>query len=66
LPCFESDWHCTPDDDSDDNHTEDFSEPLEKEFANDVDLKKIFGFNDCIMAKLIIPDSVELIDGFNG
>jgi hypothetical protein len=66
LTRFASDWESARDGGSDDSDTEDFYEPLEIEFSNDGKLKEISGFNKCIITELTIPDSVELIDGFNG
>jgi hypothetical protein len=53
--------HCS--DSSDDEITYD---PLSIEFAEDGHLREISGFNDCLVTKLTIPDSVLVINGFNG
>jgi hypothetical protein len=68
LTRFASDWMSVEDGGSDDSEsdTKDFYKHLQIEFAQDSHLKDISGFNKCIIWKIEIPDSVEVINGFNG
>lgn len=66
LTRFVDHWGMSEDAGSDVSDDDMIYEPLDIEFADSGQLKEISGFNDCLIADLTIPDSVERINGFNG